>query len=34
VDPSAELEMVYTPHAQRMEDFVLDYFVPIREVGR
>jgi hypothetical protein len=32
VDPSPEYEMVYTPNAERMEDFVLDYFIPIREV--
>ena len=32
-DPSPEYEMVYTPRAQRMEDFVLDYFVPIRRVS-
>ena len=31
VDPSPELEMVYTPNAQRAEDFVLDYFIPIVE---
>jgi DNA gyrase inhibitor GyrI len=33
VDPSPEYEMVYTPNAQRMEDFVLDYFIPIKEIG-
>ena len=32
IDPSPEYEMGYTPSAQRMEDFVLDYFVPIRQV--
>jgi DNA gyrase inhibitor GyrI len=32
IDPVPEYEMVYTPNAQRMEDFVLDYFIPIREV--
>lgn len=32
VDPSPELEMVYTPNAQRAEDFVLDYFIPIKEI--
>jgi len=32
VDPSPELELVYTPNAERPDAFVLDYFVPIREV--
>jgi DNA gyrase inhibitor GyrI len=34
VDPSPELEMVYTPKAQRPDDFVLDYFIPIKEIAR
>ena len=32
IDPVPELEMVYTPRATQPEDFVLDYFVPIREI--
>lgn len=32
-DPSPEYEMVYTPRAQNFEDFVLDYFIPIKEIG-
>ena len=31
VDPSPEYEMVYTAHAHKAEDFVLDYFIPIAE---
>jgi hypothetical protein len=31
VDPSPEYEMVYTPKAQAPDEFVMDYFVPIRE---
>ncbi|MCP4754897.1 MAG: GyrI-like domain-containing protein [Proteobacteria bacterium] len=34
VDPSPELEMVYTPQAQRPEDFILDYFIPIKEIAQ
>ena len=33
VDPVSEFEMIYTPDAQRAEDFVLDYFVPIKVIG-
>ncbi|MHC5035793.1 MAG: GyrI-like domain-containing protein [Planctomycetota bacterium] len=33
VDPSPELEMVYTPGARKFEDFVLDYFIPIKEIA-
>jgi hypothetical protein len=34
VDPSPEFEMVYTPKAQERDEFVLDYFIPIRRTGR
>ena len=32
VDPSPEFEMIYTPKARRADEFVLDYFIPIKEV--
>jgi len=31
VDPSPKPEMVYTPKAREASEFVLDYFIPIRE---
>ena len=31
LDPVPEYEMIYTPHARKPEDFVLDYFIPIKE---
>lgn len=34
VDPSPELEMVYTPMAQKAANFVLDYFIPIEETAQ
>ena len=30
IDPCPEYEMVYTPNATREQDFILDYFIPIR----
>ena len=34
VDPSPEYEMIYTPSARKPEDFVLDYYIPVRDVPR
>jgi hypothetical protein len=31
IDPSPEYEVVYTPRAERFEDFILDYYIPIKE---
>ncbi|MDY6834623.1 MAG: effector binding domain-containing protein [Chloroflexota bacterium] len=32
IDPVPEYELIYTPNARRMEDFVLDYFIPIKGI--
>jgi hypothetical protein len=34
VDAVPEFEMVYTPNAQKAEDYILDYFIPIKEIGQ
>jgi DNA gyrase inhibitor GyrI len=31
IDPSLEYEVVYTPTAEKPEDFILDYYIPIKE---